>query len=169
MTRVLGFNACPQRRRGGGFTLIELVITLALLGVLAMLAAPMTEVAVQRSREQVLRQSLREIRDALDQYRRAVERGQVVRRIGESGYPPSLLTLVDGVPDALDPKGGQIYFLRRLPRDPLFRDPSVPAEDTWGLRSYASSADDPREGDDVFDVFSRAEGVALDGTAYRSW
>ncbi len=158
-----------MRHAEHGFTLIELVVTLALLGILAMLAAPMTEAAVQRSREQALREGLREIRSAIDQYRLAVEQGRIVRRLGESGYPPSLETLVTGVPNAQDPKGGSIYFLRRLPRDPFFRDANVPAAATWGLRSYASPPDDPRSGDDVFDVFSHAEGVGLDGIPYRDW
>lgn len=158
-----------MRRTATGFTLIELVVTLALLGVLAMLAAPMTEAAVQRSREQALRESLREIRSAIDRYHLAVEQGRIVRRLGESGYPPNLEVLVTGLPDAQNPKGGQIYFLRRLPRDPFFRDSQVPAAATWGLRSYASAADDPREGEDVFDVFSRADGVGLDGIPYREW
>jgi len=161
--------AFAQHRRGNGFTLIELVVTLALLGVLAMLAAPMTETAVQRSREQALRQALREIRDALDQYRRAADQGLITRRAGESGYPPSLAVLVTGVPNAQDPKGGRIYFLRRLPRDPLFADSSAPPETTWGQRAYASPADDPHAGDDVFDVYSSAAGTGLDGTPYREW
>lgn len=156
-------------RRAHGFTLIELVVTLALLGVLAMLAAPMAETAVQRSREQALRESLREIRDAIDQYHAAIEQGRIPRRIGESGYPPSLEVLVTGVPNAQDPKGGQIYFMRRLPRDPFFADTRAPAASTWGLRSYASPADDPREGDDVYDVYSKAAGTGMDGTPYREW
>jgi general secretion pathway protein G len=157
----------PNRARG--FTLIELVVTLALLGLLALLAAPVAESAVQRSREQALHRALRDIRDGLDQYRRAVETGQIARRAGESGYPASLELLVTGVPNAQDPKGGRLYFLRRLPRDPLFEDRSVPAEATWGRRSYASAADDPQEGDDVFDVYSRAPGTGMNGIAYREW
>ncbi|WP_341888619.1 type II secretion system protein [Variovorax sp. YR752] len=152
-----------------GFTLIELVVTLALLGVLAMLAAPMTEAAVQRSREQALRESLREIRSAIDRYHAAVEQGRIARRLGEPGYPPTLDVLVEGVPDAQDPKGGRMYFLRRLPRDPFFADRSARPAATWGLRSYASPADEPRDGDDVYDVYSTAAGTALDGTAYREW
>ena len=155
--------------RGRGFTLIELVITLALLGLLAMLAAPMTEVAYQRSKEQGLRTALREIRDALDHYRQAADRGQIARRLGDSGYPPSLEVLVTGVPDATDPTGGRLYFLRRLPRDPFATDAQLPAAQTWGLRSYASAPDDPQSGDDVFDVYSTASGTALDGTNYRDW
>lgn len=158
-----------MRSAAHGFTLIELVITLALLGVLAMLAAPMTETALQRSREQALREALREIRSGIDRYHAAVEQGRIVRRIGESGYPATLELLVEGVPDAQDPKGGRLYFLRRLPRDPFFADREVRPAATWGLRSYASPADDPRDGDDVYDVYSTAAGKALDGTPYREW
>ncbi|MFT3954429.1 MAG: type II secretion system protein [Piscinibacter sp.] len=158
-----------MRRSTRGFTLIELVVTLALLGVLAMLAAPMTEAAVQRSREQALRESLREIRNAIDQYHLAAEQGRIARNLGESGYPPSLEVLVSGVPDAQNPKGGRIYFLRRLPRDPFFTDARVAAAATWGLRSYASAPDDPRDGDDVFDVYSKSAGTGMDGIAYREW
>ncbi len=157
----------PHAHRG--FTLIELVVTLALLGVLAMLAAPLAETAVQRSREQALRASLREIRDAIDRYHDAVLQGRVVRNLGDSGYPPSLAVLVSGVPDAQDPKGGRLYFLRRLPRDPFFADARADAASSWGLRSYASPPDEPREGDDVYDVYSTAAGSGLDGTPYREW
>ena len=158
-----------MRRAEAGFTLIELVVTLALLGVLAMLAAPMTEAAVQRSREQALREGLREIRSAIDQYRLAVDQGRIVRRLGESGYPPSLETLVTGVPNAQDPKGGSIYFLRRLPRDPMHTDASVEPERTWGRRSYASPPDAPREGADVYDVYSLSERTGLNGVPYKEW
>jgi general secretion pathway protein G len=160
-------RSIPPHSRG--FTLVELVVTLALLGVLAMLAAPMAEVAVQRSREQSLREGLREIRDALDQYKLAGDRGRIARAAGASGYPPKLEALVEGVPDLRDAKGGMIYFLRRLPRDPFFADPSVPAAQTWGLRSYDSPPDDPHEGDDVFDVHSRSAGIGMNGIAYRAW
>jgi general secretion pathway protein G len=155
--------------RRGGFTLIELVVTLALLGVLALLAAPLAELSVQRSREQELRTALREIRGALDRYKRLVDQGQLPRRLGESGYPPNLALLVQGVPNAQDPKGGRIYLLRRLPRDPFHPDPGVPAEATWGLRSYASPPDDPREGDDVFDVYSLSPATGLNGQPYKDW
>jgi general secretion pathway protein G len=155
--------------RSLGFTLIELVVTLALLGLLALLAAPMAETAVQRSREQALHRALRDIRDGLDQYRRAVDSGQIARRAGESGYPPSLEVLVTGVPNAQDPKGGRIYFLRRLPRGPGTAGRAAPAEATWGRRSYSSAADDPRDGDDVFDVYSLNPGTGMNGMAYREW
>ncbi|MGD9834383.1 MAG: type II secretion system protein [Piscinibacter sp.] len=158
-----------MRRRPRGFTLIELVVTLALLGVLAMLAAPMTEAAVQRSKEQALRESLREIRDALDRYRRSVDTGLIARTAGTSGFPATLEVLVTGVPNAQDPKGGRLYFLRRLPRDPFFPDAATPAQATWGLRSYASPPDDPHDGDDVFDVYSLSAGIGMNGIPYRDW
>jgi general secretion pathway protein G len=158
-------------RAGRGFTLIELVVTLALLGVLAMLAAPMAEVAVQRSKEQELRLALREIRTALDRYKRAAETGQIARKPGDSGYPPNLDVLVDGVEtllntDASAPK--RLYLLRRLPRDP-FADPNLPASRTWGQRAYSSPPDDPRSGDDVFDVYSKDPGIGLNGIPHKDW
>lgn len=158
-----------HRRHGAGFTLIELVVTLALLGVLAMMAAPMAEVAVQRSREQELRTALREIRIAIDRYKRASDQGLITRLVGASGYPPNLDVLVSGVQNLQDPKGGRMYFLRRLPRDPFAATTEPSAAATWGLRSYASAPDDPHEGDDVFDVYSRAPGVGLNGQSYREW
>ena len=77
--------------------------------------------------------------------------------------------LVEGLEDQRNPKRSKIYFLRRLPGDPMFPDPDVPPERTWGKRSYTSEADEPREGDDVFDVFSKSERIGLNGVAYRKW
>jgi general secretion pathway protein G len=152
-----------------GFTLIEMVVTLALLGVMAMLAAPLAEMTVQRSKEQELRASLREIRSAIDRYKRAADQGLLQRAVGDSGYPPTLEVLVAGVPNQGDVKGARLYFLRRLPRDPLSGDATLAAAATWGLRSHASPADDPREGEDVFDVFTRSPNVGLNGVPYRDW
>jgi general secretion pathway protein G len=160
--------ATPSLARG--FTLIELVVTVAIVGVLALGAVPLAELAAKRSKEQDLRAALRQIRAALDDYKHAVDDGRIVRRTDESGYPPTLSILVEGVPDAKDPqKRRRIYFLRRLPRDPFFGDPAVPAERTWGLRSYASPHDAPVAGADVFDVYSLAPGVGLNGVPYREW
>jgi general secretion pathway protein G len=157
-------------QRQNGFTLIELVITVAILGLLATLVLPMTELTVKRQKEQELRLALREIRTALDAYKQAVDDGRVDQSLEKSGYPPTLKVLVDGVPDKQSPDANsKIYFLRRIPRDPFFTDASQPDQDTWGLRSYDSSADSPEAGDDVFDVYSLNDGVGMNGIPYRNW
>lgn len=161
-------GACGRRRRAGGFTLMELVITLALLGLLAMLAAPLAELSVQRSREQALRTALRDIRAAIDRYKTAADQGFIQRKIGDTGYPPNLMVLVEGVPNQKSAKGERLFFLRRLPRDPFAPD-SVPPEQSWGLRSYSSPPDAPSEGTDVFDVYSHGKGKGMNGVPYAEW
>lgn len=156
--------------RSRGFTLIELVVTVAIVAVLATMALPLAEVAVQRGKEQELGLALREIRTALDAYKQAVEDGRIAHSATLSGYPESLQVLVDGVTDASSPEmKKKFYFLRQVPRDPMFPDPSVANEATWGKRSYASSHDAPEAGEDVFDVYSMADGVGLNGIPYREW
>jgi len=155
--------------RSRGFTLIELVITIAIVALLASVALPVTDLAVQRTREQELRRTLRQIRDAIDAYKQASDEGRVKKSVGDSGYPKKLEELAEGVEDQKSPKKDKIYFLRRIPRDPLATDPTLSAAGTWGKRSYASPPDDPREGDDVFDVFSRAQGKGINGLPYREW
>ena len=158
------------KRAQAGFTLIELVVTVAIVGLLASVALPMAELAVQRSKEHELRLAVRQIRGALDAYKKAVGEKRVIQTIQQSGYPPSLEVLVDGVPDASSPDAkNKMYFLRRIPRDPMFRDPSRPDEETWGIRSYASSFDAPEAGEDVFDVYSLSPGTGLNGIRYRNW
>ena len=145
-----------------GFTLIELMITVAIMGLLASVAVPLAEVALQRGKETELRRSLREMRDAIDAYKRASDEGTIDKSLDKSGYPPSLAALVAGATDKKDPKGARIYFLRRVPIDPI-------SGQEWGLRSYASPADAPRAGEDVFDVYSRSEQTALNGVPYKEW
>lgn len=158
------------RRAPAGFTLIELVVTVAIVGLLASVALPMMELVVQRDKEQDLRLALRQIRSAIDAYKQAVDEGRVKTSMLQSGYPPTLKELVDGVSDQTDPDGkSMIYFLRRIPRDPMSDDPAKPNDETWGKRSYASSADSPAEGDDVYDVYSLSPGVGLNGVSYRNW
>jgi general secretion pathway protein G len=152
-----------------GFTLIELVITVAVVALLASIALPVTELAVTRAKEQELRRSLRDIREAIDSYKQAADEGRVRKSINESGYPKKLEQLVEGVEDEKSPKKEKIYFLRRLPRDPFSSDPALSAGATWGKRSYASPPDEPREGDDVFDVYSLATGKGINGQPYREW
>lgn len=153
-----------------GLTLIELLITVSILAVLASIVLPLSKMSVKRANEAELRQSLRTIRTALDEYKKAWDEGRIKKNVGESGYPQDLMTLVEGVEDASSAAAGKrIRFLRRIPRDPMSKDRDLSPEETWGLRSYKSEPDDPQEGDDVFDVFSKSEEQAIDGTYYRDW
>ncbi|MDR1276063.1 MAG: type II secretion system GspH family protein [Candidatus Accumulibacter sp.] len=156
-------------KKNRGFSFVELMMTLAIMGVLALVATPMMELTIQRGKERELRAALIQIREALDAYKRAVDQGQIAWRAGESGYPKSLRDLVDGVPDMKSPKRQKIYFLRRLPRDPMHPDVDLKPEDSWGKRSYRSPPDKPEAGDDVFDVFSLSDAVGLNGRPYREW
>lgn len=156
--------------RPRGFTLVELVITVAIVSLLATAVIPSAQLMYQRQRESELRDALRTIRTAIDAYKKASEAGRIKKEADKSGYPPDLQTLVDGVDDASSPKEGvKIYFLRRVPRDPFWPDVMSSPADTWGLRSYASSAEDPQQGDDVFDVYSKSSRMGLNGVPYREW
>lgn len=155
--------------RTHGFTLIELMVTLTILAVLATVVVPTAKVQVQRVKEQELRDALREIRGALDAYKRATDEGRVRKQIGTSGYPPSLEILVEGVDDQRDPKHRKIYFLRRVPRDPFAPDAAASDAGTWAKRAYASEPQDPQEGEDVYDVFSRSTLTGLNGIPLGRW
>lgn len=164
-----------RHSRCGGFTFIELVITVALVGLLAMMSMPLYEVAVTRSKEAELREALRTIRAGIDAYKAATDAGRLARAAGESGYPPSLEHLVE--PQELvvrrDLSGSlaseRLVILRQLPRDPFNIDPDLPATRTWKTRAYASRPEDPQPGADVFDVSSMSTRTALDGTRYADW
>lgn len=157
----------PQCSRRAGFTLIELVITVAIVGVLALLAAPLLEVTAQRHKETELHLALRQIREAIDAYHQAVQDKKIESPADASGYPPDLERLVKGVPDITKPDRPMIYFLRRLPRDPMNPDATLSAAETWGKRSYASPPDAPSPGEDVYDVYSLSDAVGLNGVPYR--
>ena len=155
--------------RARGFTLIELVITLAIVGLMASAAMPLAQLVAKREKESELRSALREIRTAIDAYKLASDTGHMKVELGASGYPPDLKSLYAGVEDAASEKKVMLYFLRRVPRDPFFPDGRVPAEETWGLRSYQSPPDDPQPGDDVFDVYSLSSAKGLNGVPYHDW
>jgi general secretion pathway protein G len=164
-----------RRTANCGFTFIELVITLALVGLVSLLALPLYEVSATRMKESELRRALRTIREGIDAYKAATDSGSLPHQAGESGYPPSLdiLTQALDLSGKSDPSGTiasqRIVILRQLPRDPFSTNAELPAAQTWNTRSYASRADDPQPGPDVFDVSSKSTRTALDGTPYASW
>jgi len=146
-----------------------MVITVAIVGLLATAVFPLAELGVRRAKEQDLRLALHQIRDGLDAYKAAADSGRIERKLGDSGYPRSLSELVDGVVDIKDPDGARIYFLRRLPRDPFYPDLSAPAAETWALRDYKSPPADPQPGEDIFDVRSMSRHIGLNGIPYDEW
>ena len=155
--------------RARGFTLIELVITLAIIGLLTTAAMPLAQLVAKREKEAELRTALRDIRTALDAYKQASKTGHLKMEVDASGYPPDLKSLYIGVQDQSSPNNLHMYFLRRVPRDPFYPDGTVAGEDTWGLRSYKSPPDDPQPGEDVYDVYSLSTGIGLNGVRYRDW
>lgn len=156
-----------------GFTLIEMVVVVAIVGVLAAAAVPVVEFSVRRTQESALREGLRSLRQALDAHKAAVDSKRIAPGPSGSAWPARLDALVQGVP-LLDAQGQasadskRLYLLRRLPRDP-FADRALPAAETWALRSSQSPPDAPQAGDDIFDVASRSTLVALDGSRYSDW
>jgi general secretion pathway protein G len=152
-----------------GFSLVELLVAAAIMGLLATVALPMAELTLRREKERQLRIALRDIRQAIDAYKAAATAGSIALTPGQSGYPPSLADLVIGIQDASSSGGQKQYFLRRLPRDPFYSDSTVAAALTWGKRSFDSSPDAPREGRDVFDLYSTSTDTGLNGVPYNEW
>jgi general secretion pathway protein G len=146
-----------------GFSLIELIVTVMIIAILAGLAVPLTRNTIKREREAVLRQSLRDMREAIDKFKEASDRGFIEVKVGTEGYPENLEVLVEGVTmtGAVDKK---LKFLRRVPTDPMTNSQD------WGLRAYQ---DEPTAlswgGQNVFDVYTKSDGTALDGTKYKDW
>jgi general secretion pathway protein G len=155
--------------RTHGFTLIELVITVAIIAVLASVALPLNELIVTRAKEQDLRRALRDLRDGIDAYKQAWDDGRIMKAPNETGYPKSLDDLVRGIEDQKSPKRDKIYFMRRIPRDPFATAETLSNAETWGKRAYQSPPDEPKEGEDVFDVFTLATGIGINGRPYREW
>jgi general secretion pathway protein G len=151
-----------------GFTLIEMLVTVAMVSLLASVAVPAGELIVQRGRERELKEALRALRTAIDDYKKAADSGRIAKDSGESGYPKRLDDLL-GMRDLRDAGGGTIRFLRRIPADPLQPEGGGRGTHGWGVRSYASSHERPQAGRDVYDVYSLAPGNGLNGVPYRDW
>ncbi|HXO04184.1 MAG TPA: type II secretion system protein [Candidatus Sulfotelmatobacter sp.] len=146
-----------------GMTLIELILACAILLILATSAIPLARVTVKRHKEDALRYDLRQMRDAIDRYKDAADKGQIQVQAGTEGYPPDLQTLVHGVP-LTGVTGKNIRFLRRIPTDPMT------GNQDWGMRSVQDDTDSSSwGGQDVFDVFTKSSGTALNGTKYSEW
>ncbi|HEU4938356.1 MAG TPA: type II secretion system protein [Vicinamibacterales bacterium] len=165
--RVPRVPRVPGVRGAKGFTFIELLVVTTILLILATAAMPLARVTVQRQREIELHRALREIRLAIDKYKDSVDNGligSVDVKVGSEGYPPDLETLVEGVSVANDASGRKLKFLRRIPQDPMTKSTE------WGMRAYGDKPDSTSwGGGNVYDVYTKAEGTALDGTKYRDW
>jgi len=153
-------GSSTKRSSISGFTLIELIVATAILVILTGLAVPMARISIKRERERELRRDLWELRDAIDRYKDAADRGGFQIKVGSEGYPPDLDTLVKGV----DVAGKKLRFLRKIPTDPMTGNTD------WGLRSMQDDpTSDSWDGQNVFDVFTKSQGTGLDGTPYKDW
>jgi general secretion pathway protein G len=155
------------RTREQGYTIIELLVVSVVLLILASAAMPLAKVTVQRQREVELRRALREMRTAIDRFKDAADLQQIAAqdlKAGAEGYPEKLEVLVEGVRASGDASGRKLKFLRRIPIDPMT------SSTEWGFRSYQDDADSTSwGGQNVFDVYTKSDGMALDGTKYRDW
>ena len=158
---VGNFHPGPGRKPERGFTLMELIVAATILSILTLMALPLARVTIQRERERQLRQALWEMRDAIDRYKDAADRGAFQTKLDSYGYPPDLDTLVKGV----EIQGGKkVRFLRSVPVDPMTKTKE------WGMRSMQDDPDsDSWGGQAVFDVYTKSQGVALDDTKYKDW
>ena len=160
-------DGCDRVTAAHGYTFIELLIVSAIIIILASAVMPLARVTATRQHEAELRRALREIRTAIDRYKDAADLGWISPleiQVGSEGYPPDLQTLVEGVPPADDVTGRRLKYLRRIPVDPMTRSTE------WGLRSYQDPPDATQwGGQNVFDVYTRFDGTALDGTEHRNW
>lgn len=161
--------AITSRTLCRGFTLIELTVTVALVGLLAWVSVPLFEVTSTRVKEVELRGALRQIRSALDAYKAAADSGSVPKTVSDSGYPPSLEVLTEGIETPRSLGKRRVVFLRQIPRDPFFPDQSTPPAVQWATRAYGSRLEDSQSGPDVFDVSSRSPRIGLNGAPYREW
>ena len=160
LRRILTCRAGRNSGSESGLTLVELIITIAIISILACVALPMAKFQVKRAKERELHRDLWEMRDAIDHYKEAADRGGIQIKADSFGYPPDLQTLVDGV-NVQDKK---VRFLREIPKDPMTNSTD------WGLRSNQDEPDsDSWGGQNVFDVYSKSDGTALDGTKYNTW
>lgn len=158
--RAFSREMIQKRRPQLGFTLIELIVATAIMSILAGMAVPLARVTIKRERERELRHAIWEMRDAIDRYKDAAERGAFQTKVGSEQYPPDLDTLVKGV----DVGGKKLKFLRRIPIDPMTGNTD------WGLRSMQDDPDSTSwNGENVFDVYTKSNGTALDGTNYKDW
>ena len=155
-----------------GFTLIELVVTVTIVAILGSAIFPMMQLNIKRAKESELRADLRQMREAIDAYKKAVDEGKIKKSIEQSGYPPNLEVLVNGAPDEKDINKKKIKFLRRIPVDPMHNSAAtnrLDAAEGWGLRSYQSDASSPSAGDDVYDIYSLSRDVGMNGVPYAQW